>query len=300
MSTLRFVLLALLALACASDPSPAPYPSEATSAGAASAGDDVAMTPVDVVMAGMKAAFVDFDAAGVRRYFAEDYIQHNPAMPTGRAPILGLLPTLRESGIRADVHRVLSEGDLVVLHSTYRNAQLFGAETLVAFDVFRVEDGQLAEHWDNLQPLVPSGETASGRTQTDGPTEVTDRDRTAANRALVEGFVRDVLQGAAPERITDYVSTATYDQHNPQVADGLDGLGAALAAMAEAGESMSYARTPLVVADGNFVFTASEGALGDAPTAFFDLFRIDGGLIVEHWDVIGPIPAEMAHDNGKF
>lgn len=44
----------------------------------------------------------------------------------------------------------------------------------------------------------------------------------------------------------------------------------------------------------------SEGTLGDVPTAYYDLFRLDGGQMVEHWDVISEIPAEMAHDNGKF
>jgi predicted SnoaL-like aldol condensation-catalyzing enzyme len=44
----------------------------------------------------------------------------------------------------------------------------------------------------------------------------------------------------------------------------------------------------------------SEGTFGDTPTAYYDLFRLDDGKIVEHWDVIQEIPAEMAHDNGKF
>lgn len=109
-----------------------------------------------------------------------------------------------------------------------------------------------------------------------------------------------MLQGAAPERVTDYISTTSYTQHNPLVAHGLDGLDAALKAFAEAGQAMSYARTPIIVAEGNFVFTASEGKLGTAPTAFFDLFRIEGGKIVEHWDTISTIPNEMPHGNGKF
>ncbi len=191
-----------------------------------------------------------------------------------------------------------AEGDLVVLHNTYDNAVAFGAETLVAFDVFRVEDGRVAEHWDTLQPLVT--ETASGRSMTDGPTDIADLDKTAENKGLVEGFIADILHGGAPGKVTDYISTETYVQHNPMVADGLDGLGAALAAMAEAGQAMRYDATHLVVAEGNFVFAAFEGTIGDAATAFFDLFRVEDGRIVEHWDTVSEIPAQMAHDNGKF
>ena len=256
------------------------------------------MTPQELVLNTVAAIFVDFDTEAAKTLLAPDYIQHNVAVPTGAEPILGFIPALKESGIEAITHRVISEGDLVVLHNTYNNAQLFGADAFVAFDVFRVEDGKVAEHWDNLQ--VPVIETASGRSMTDGATVVTDLDKTAENKALVENFVSDVLHGGAPEKITDYVSIETYHQHNPMVADGLDGLGAALATMAEAGQAMQYTDTPIIVAEGNFVFTASEGTLGDTATAFFDLFRVENGKIVEHWDTISEIPADMPHDNGKF
>lgn len=256
------------------------------------------MTPSEIVLAAVAAIFVDFDAEAASPLLADDYIQHNPGVPTGAAPVLAFIPGLKDSGISVETHRIIAEGDLVVLHNTYTNAQAFGGDTLVAFDVFRVENGKVAEHWDNLIPIAAPN--PSGRTQTDGATEITDLDKTAENKAKVEGFIADILQGGAPDKITDYVSTETYLQHNPDVADGLDGLGAALAAMAEAGMAMTYAETHLVVAEGNFVFTASEGALGDTPTAFYDLFRLEDGLIVEHWDVISEIPAEMAHDNGKF
>lgn len=256
------------------------------------------MTPKDIVLNAVTALFTNFDPEAAAQLLDPGYIQHNPAVPTGAAPIIGFLPALKESGIEMTTHRVIAEGDMVVLHNTYRNAQAFGAETLVAFDVFRVEDGKVAEHWDNLQPLA--GPNPSGRSMTDGTAGVTDLDKTAANKALVEGFLRDVLHGAAPQKITGYVSTETYLQHNPMVADGLDGLGAALKAMAEAGQPMAYSATHMVVAEGNFVFTASEGTLGSTPTAFFDLFRVEDGKIVEHWDTISEIPAEMAHQNGKF
>lgn len=256
------------------------------------------MTAQELVLTAFAAIFTDYDAGTASKLLAHDYIQHNVAVPTGADPILGFIPVLEESGIDVTTHRVITEGDMVVLHNTYANAQALGAETLVAFDVFRVEDGQVVEHWDNLQ--VPPAETVSGRSMTDGPTEVVDLELQAENKALVEGFIADVLQGANPDRITDYISPDLYMQHNPMVGDGLDGLGAALAAMADAGQPMAYAETHFVVAEGNFVFAASEGTIGAASTAFFDLFRVDDGKIVEHWDTVSEIPAEMPHDNGKF
>jgi hypothetical protein len=54
------------------------------------------------------------------------------------------------------------------------------------------------------------------------------------------------------------------------------------------------------VAEGNFVFAASEGTFSGKPTAFFDLFRVDNDKIAEHWDVMADIPAKMANGNGKF
>jgi predicted SnoaL-like aldol condensation-catalyzing enzyme len=256
------------------------------------------MSPKDLVLSAVHSIFVDFDAEKAATLLADDYRQHNVSVPSGAAPILGFIPALKESGITITIHRLIAEGDLVVLHATYGNAVAFGADTLVAFDVFRVADGKVVEHWDNLQPLV--NKTASGNSMTDGETEVTDHDRTAANKALIKNFSRDVLQGQAPETITNYVSTEAYVQHNPLVANGLDGLGAAIKAFAEAGQEMVYDRTPIIVAEGNFVFAASEGRLGASPTAFFDLFRIEDGRIVEHWDTISSIPEEFPHDNGKF
>lgn len=257
------------------------------------------MAVKDIVLNAFTALFTQFDAEAASQLLDPGYIQHNPAVPTGSAAIIGFIPALQAVGFQAETHRVISEGDLVVMHNTFRNAeQVLGVDTLVAFDVFRVENGKVVEHWDNLQPAMAPN--PSGRTMTDGATEVVDLEKTADNKALVQGFVQDVLHGAAPQNIANYVSTEAYLQHNPQIGDGLEALGAAFANLAAAGQAVRYDTTHMVVAEGNFVFAASEGVFGDAPTAFFDLFRVEEGKIVEHWDTVSPIPSEMAHDNGKF
>ena len=265
---------------------------------AATAATVFAGTPKEVATQEMAALFVTFDAEAAKRVMTEDLIQHNPTIPTGRDVLIGFIPALKESGIKATTHRLIAEGDLVVAHNTYENAQLFGGDRLVAFDVFRVEDGKVAEHWDNLTPVAPPN--PSGRTQTDGATEITDLDKTAENKALVTDFVRTVLKDGQMDRITDFISAETYIQHNSGVADGLEGLQAAIDEMAERGLAMTYSATHMVVAEGNFVFTASEGSFAGKHSAFFDLFRVEEGKIVEHWDVIAEIPTESANDNGKF
>ncbi|KAI9005152.1 hypothetical protein DFJ74DRAFT_742834 [Hyaloraphidium curvatum] len=251
-----------------------------------------------LVREALAALFADFDAAAAARLLADDYVQHNPAVPTGLAPIVGFLPALKESGIGAAAHRVIAEGDYVVVHGAYHRAQLFGGDELVGFDVFRVADGKVAEHWDNLAPLA--GANPSGRTQLDGPTEIKDRDKTAENRALVKGFLDSVLVRGRVDEAPKFIDAASYHQHNTGIADGLDGLGAALSAMAAQGITMVYNKVHGLVAEGDFVFAMSEGTLGGEPTAFYDLFRVSGGKIVEHWDVIAGIPDKMAHENGKF
>jgi predicted SnoaL-like aldol condensation-catalyzing enzyme len=252
----------------------------------------------EIAAAALVALFTDYDPAATEKLLTEEYIQHNPAIPTGRAPIIGFLPGLKKSGISITTHRMIAEGDLVVAHNSYANAQAFGGENLVAFDMFRIANGRVAEHWDNITPATPPN--PSGHTQSDGPTKITDVGKTAENKALVAEFVDAILVSGKMERLGEFIIADKYTQHNSQIADGLDGLGAALKAMAAQGITMKYTIVHKVIAEGNFVFTMSEGTFGGAPTAFFDLFRVDDGKIVEHWDVISEIPSEMAHGNGKF
>lgn len=256
------------------------------------------MTPKELVITLFAAAFADHDPEAARPLVHPDYIQHNPQVATGADALMGLIEVVEQSGMTVTTHRVIAEGDLVVLHSTFDNAHAFGAPSLAAFDVFRVEDGLVMEHWDNLQPIPDT--TVSGRGMTDGPTEITDLDRTEDNKALVLGFVVDVLGGANPDNVTAYMDPEIYLQHNPNIADGYAGLVAAIESFAAQGQVITSFEPRLVVAEGNFVFVASEAVMGGEPWAFFDLWRVEDGRIVEHWDVVSPIPDEMAHDNGKF
>jgi hypothetical protein len=79
---------------------------------------------------------------------------------------------------------------------------------------------------------------------TDGPTDVTDVDKTEANKKLVRSFVDDVLVGGKLDKLAGYFDGDNYTQHNPQIGDGLPGLGKALEAMAKAGVTLKYEGPP--------------------------------------------------------
>lgn len=76
------------------------------------------------------------------------------------------------------------------------------------------------------------------------------------------------------------------------IADGLSGLGKALENWAKQGITMEYDKIHMVVAEGNFILTASVGTLGGNHTSFYDLFRVENEMIKEHWDVLETIPPQ--------
>ena len=241
------------------------------------------------------------DTATMRQLANTDYIQHNPFVPTGLEPFIGLLPVLKEHGTYAQNVRMYQDGNYVFMHNIWHNAKPFGADKMVAFDIIRVdENGKVAEHWDAMTVLV--NETASGRTQTDGPTTVEDLDKTEANKALAVALIEDVLMGKDPSKITEYISSEEYHQHNPQIKDGLTGIQDAVAYLTSQNNMFKYTKIHKVLGEGNFVLTVSEGEWnGGKKHVFYDLFRMKGGKIVEHWDVIQEIPTEgLAHTNGMF
>jgi len=252
------------------------------------------MNAKDIVLSAAGQLFGDKDPTAVDRWVAPTYVQHSALASDGPAGLRSLVENL-PAGFSYDLHRVIADGDLVALHGTYHG---FGPDPLVAFDIFRVAGGKLVEHWDALTPVVEK--SISGRSQTDGPTEVSDRSKTDANRSLVTGFVENVLRDGKLDALTDYLSAESYAQHNVAIGDNLDGLSEALTALAEQGITMVYHTVHKVIAEGNFVVTVSEGSFGSVPTAFYDLFRIDNGKIVEHWDITPEIVTDLPHGNGLF
>ena len=243
--------------------------------------------------------FATGDTEKAKELLAEGYIQHNLAYGTGAEAFVGSVAYLASVPAKTTVQniRAFEDGDKVFLQTVYNFA---GAGEQVAFDIFRFDtDGKIAEHWDNL--AAKAEPNPSGHTQIDGTLEKKDADK-EETRKVVAGFVGDVLRAENPDKLTSYYDGDKYIQHNTAIADGLSGLGAALAAMAEQGITMVYNKTHMVLADGDYGLACSEGTFGGVPTTYYDLFRVENGFIAEHWDVMETLADKdtWQNPNGKF
>lgn len=242
-------------------------------------------------------SFATGDTSIAKEILTEGYIQHNLAYRTGREAFIGSVEYLASAPVKTTVKniRAFEDGDKVFLQTIYNFA---GAGEQVAFDVFRFENGKIAEHWDNL--TTKSEPNLSGHTQIDGYDKLEDLDKTEENKKIVESFVHDVLVGEHPNKLTLYFNGNNYIQHNISMADGLDGLGNALQALDKQGIKMIYNTVHYIMGQGNYVLAISEGTFANKPTSYYDLFRVENGKIAEHWNVMETISDNPQNNNGKF
>lgn len=91
-------------------------------------------------------------------YFDGDhYIQHNPQIADGLTGLNKALEYLALQGITMKynkVHKILGEGNFVLVVSE----GTFGGEHTSFYDLFRVENNKIAEHWDVMEAILPESE----------------------------------------------------------------------------------------------------------------------------------------------
>jgi predicted SnoaL-like aldol condensation-catalyzing enzyme len=235
----------------------------------------------------------DFNA--ITGLVAEDYIQHTPMVADGRKGLTELLSKIEGKKIPAPVIknvRAFEDGEFVVLHHDVN-----WPTRKAMFEIFRFDNGLAAEHWSGIADHPEK--TANGNTMVDGETTVKDKSKTKENKALVQSFVETVLIAGKFDRISEYYHQ-DIRQHNPYIDNSIPGLIKGIEAFQKQGILLQIEKIHKVFGEGNFVLVLSEGKFGGKPTAFFDLFRVENGKVVEHWDVLQEIPAAQAHTNGMF
>jgi predicted SnoaL-like aldol condensation-catalyzing enzyme len=234
----------------------------------------------------MISIFRDRDASAVDRFFAKSFVQHDPNVADGLAGLRAFMADVAKSPTTdITICRTLVDNDIVMLHSKYEGMPGFPGP-VIAFDLFRFKNGKIVEHWGGQE--AEAGLNPSGRSQVDGPTEVVDRDKTEANRALVRTFKQVVTVDLRFDRVNDFIDDDRYFQHASKVGDGIARLKSRVSAVAK--PAVAPVLMPRrYVAEGNFVLAVVE-ARTEHPTTNYDLFRVENGRIVEHWDVLSDIP----------
>jgi len=93
------------------------------------------------------------DKQTVTKIVREDYIQHMPNIPSGRAAILNYIDMMapKGKGVMPKFARVVAEGDLVAVH--FRREDPNGP--VATIEIFRIQDGRIAEHWAVTESIPP-------------------------------------------------------------------------------------------------------------------------------------------------
>jgi predicted SnoaL-like aldol condensation-catalyzing enzyme len=236
--------------------------------------------------------------AAVTKYTGDRYTQHSTGVRDGIEGFVEFFDEfIKRNPVRdIEILRTLEDGQHLFVHA-FQSLNKGEAEW-VTMDFFDTDDNdKIIEHWDVIAEY--SASTPSGHTSVDGPTEVTDHNRTDENKALVRELIEDVLMpGGNPSNIDGHISADRYIQHNREVADGLEQF---KALAIDPNRTLYYDEIVLVVGQGNFVATLCRANWEGAPYAQADLFRIEDGKVVEHWDAAEPIgPEEEWVNSGKF
>ncbi|MEQ1948771.1 MAG: nuclear transport factor 2 family protein [Bryobacteraceae bacterium] len=236
------------------------------------------------------------------KYQVEDYIQHNPTIPTGRAAFIAMFgqrPAVNPIPAKLDPAPVVAgaKGDFVWMIWEREEKDPRDASKTYhynTFDVVRIENGKIQEHWDSNQRVPGSKEGGSPITGiAKGSTGKVSADE-KKNIALMTEEMKDMLQYGHLE-LADKTMDPGYIQHNPNVPQGREGFKQFMSRVPgrvpEPVKPEWKAPPVLTLANGPFVFMMWDRKAKDPSDPgkeytwnHFDVVRVEKGLIKEHWD----------------
>ena len=122
----------------------------------------------------------------------------------------------------------------------------------------------------------------------------------AANKKAVVEFYEKAINDKDFEAASKYLGSR-YIQHNPVAADGAEGLKGFIGFL-KGKFPNSKSEIKRVIAEGDYVVLHVHAVRepGTRGRAIIDIFRLENGKIVEHWDVAQDVPDKAANNNGMF
>lgn len=236
----------------------------------------------------------------VNKYTGKFYKQHSTGVKDGKEGFIEFFSVFVENNPSRDIQIIRKlEDENNVFIQAYQDINN-GESKWVTTDFFGYdEEDKIIEHWDVIAKY--NGKTASGRTTIDGSTEIKDLDKTQENKELVRNLLKDVFMADGdPSKIDQYISKEQYIQHSVDLKDGFEAF---QSYALRSNSPLIYKEVVLLVGQGNFVASLSRVIRTENAAiqeyAQVDIFRIENGLIVEHWDNFEPVPEENVN-SGKF
>ena len=231
----------------------------------------------------------------VYAYIGHRYTQHSTGVGDGAEGFLAFFEPFVERNPKRDIRivRIFEDGRWVFC-SAYQSLN-DGEAQWVTMDMFYTdENGLILEHWDTIAPYA--AETFSGNDMVGGVSEVDPRADGEASKALILEFTKQVRQEGNVDKLDAFVHEDLI-QHAPTIGSGRAGLAEWLASE-EAGR---YEMLFQLIGQGNFALTYGKRHANGKDIAVFDLYRVEGGKIVEHWMNEEEIsPREAWGNSGKF
>jgi predicted SnoaL-like aldol condensation-catalyzing enzyme len=125
-------------------------------------------------------------------------------------------------------------------------------------------------------------------------------DQQAANKQAVVAFYEAAINQKDLAAASPYIGPR-YTQHNPNAADGPEGFKRFIEFLREKFPN-AHSEIKKVFADGDYVILHVHAVRepGTRGNAIVDIFKLENGKIVEHWDVVQPVPEQSANGNGMF
>ncbi|ENX33901.1 hypothetical protein F889_02565 [Acinetobacter colistiniresistens] len=236
------------------------------------------------------------------RYISENYIQHNPFLADGRQAFIDFFE--KELADHPDseysIERMIAEDDLVLLH--VRSKLNTDIATNAGVDLFRVANGVIVEHWDTNQ-AVPENERTAANPEimfNGNRNHATSPVQTAVNKALVTAFVKGAFEQHKVREFSERYLADQYIQHNPWIENGKEPFISFFEQLFQDDPAAKY-EIKRVIAEGDLVAVHMRSKLSNEPeNAGFDIFRVENGKIVEHWDVNQAVPENSANTNTMF
>jgi len=220
------------------------------------------------------------------------YIEHNPRFADGVDGLRAYITQVSQENHHFKAVRAFQDGPNVVTHG---EGLILGQN--IFFDVFRFEEGLIAEHWVFSAKEAPPNQ--SGHTQTDGPTEAKRLEDTEKNKSIVREYYETIHVSGDHSKIPQYFSDDHCIRHEPGVRDGVTNFRRDLKELVK---HRSIDEIKFVLGQEDFVFIAAKGSHEGNPCLYIDLYRVEDGKIAERWGFPAELPPQedLKNKNGTL